>query len=65
MNGRQLADFGRAVRPDLIVLSITVCREGRDEPNRLEPGMAILTKPFAVDGLQGAYQLTLACGTAS
>jgi hypothetical protein len=34
MNGRQLADFGRTVRPDLKVLSITVCREGRDDPNQ-------------------------------
>ena len=35
-------------------------------PTGLEPGMAILTKPFAVDGLaKRAYQLTLACGTAS
>jgi CheY-like chemotaxis protein len=52
MNGRQLADFGRIARPDLKVLFITGYAEkaalGADA---LEQGMAILTKPFAMEGL--------------
>jgi CheY-like chemotaxis protein len=52
MNGRQLADFGRVARPDLRVLFITGYAEktvvGGD---KLEEGMGILTKPFAMDGL--------------
>jgi DNA-binding response OmpR family regulator len=52
MNGRQLADFGRVARPKLKVLFITGYAEknvvGSDQ---LEPGMGILTKPFAMEGL--------------
>jgi len=52
MNGRQLADFGRVARPKLKVLFITGYAEktvvGGD---KLEDGMGILTKPFAMDGL--------------
>jgi PAS domain S-box-containing protein len=52
MNGRQLADFGRTVRPALKILFITGYAEkavmGVDG---LDEGMAILTKPFAMDGL--------------
>ena len=51
MNGRQLADAGRVSRPELKVLFITGYR--RDRPalgqGQLAPGMAVLTKPFAVD----------------
>jgi hypothetical protein len=47
-----LADFGRVARPDLRVLFITGYAEktvvGGD---KLEEGMGILTKPFAMDGL--------------
>jgi CheY-like chemotaxis protein len=52
MNGRQLADFGRVARPNLKVLFITGYAEkavmGVD---RLDKGMAIVTKPFAMEGL--------------
>jgi len=52
MNGRQLADFGRTARPDLKVLFITgYAEKAAMGPTGLEPGMAILTKPFAMDGL--------------
>ena len=52
MNGRQIADAGRALRPDLGILFITgyaeaaVIRDGQ-----LDPGMGLLTKPFDMDRL--------------
>jgi CheY-like chemotaxis protein len=52
MNGRQLADAARAGRPDLHVLFITGFAENALLNNgQLEPGMAVLTKPFAIDAL--------------
>nr|WP_291846827.1 PAS domain-containing sensor histidine kinase [Bradyrhizobium sp.] len=52
MNGRQLADFGRTARPDLKVLFITGYAEKAAMGDvGLAAGMAILTKPFAMDGL--------------
>ncbi|WP_022721876.1 ATP-binding protein [Rhodopseudomonas sp. B29] len=52
MNGRQLADAGRQTRPNLNVLFITGFAENALLNNgQLEPGMAVLTKPFAVDTL--------------
>jgi PAS domain S-box-containing protein len=52
MNGRQLADFGRTARPDLKVLFITgYAEKAAMRAEGLESGMAILTKPFAMEGL--------------
>jgi len=52
MNGRQMADAGRVNRPDLNVLFITGFAENALLNNgQLEPGMTVLTKPFAVDVL--------------
>jgi PAS domain S-box-containing protein len=52
LNGRQLADAARAARPDLKVLFITGYAENAVLGNgRLEDGMHITTKPFAMDGL--------------
>ena len=52
MNGRQMADAGRKVRPDLKVLFITGYAENSAIGNgHLDPGMQVLTKPFAVDTL--------------
>ncbi len=52
LNGRQLADAARATRPDLKVLFITGYAENAlITDGHLEPGMAILTKPFAIDAL--------------
>jgi len=52
MNGRQMADAGREVRPNLKTLFITGYAEnavfGRSQ---LGPGMQVLTKPFVVDTL--------------
>ncbi|MBP0447845.1 response regulator [Roseomonas sp. SSH11] len=52
MNGRQLAEAGRAVRPGLKVLFITGYAENAViNHGHLEPGMHMLTKPFAMDTL--------------
>jgi PAS domain S-box-containing protein len=49
MNGRQLADAARVTRPNLKVLFITGFAENAAVGNgHLEPGMEILTKPFAM-----------------
>jgi DNA-binding response OmpR family regulator len=50
LNGRQMAEAARANRPDLKVLFITGYGENAAISNgHLEPGMHVLTKPFAVD----------------
>jgi len=52
MNGRQLANAARAVRPGLKVLFITGYAEQAVMGNvQLDAGMQILTKPFALDVL--------------
>jgi light-regulated signal transduction histidine kinase (bacteriophytochrome) len=50
MNGRQLADAARLHRPDLKVLFITGYAENAVLGGGiLEPGMQVITKPFAMD----------------
>ncbi|MGI4766623.1 MAG: response regulator, partial [Janthinobacterium lividum] len=52
MNGRQVADAARVLRPGLKVLFITGYAENAAVGNgHLDPGMAVLTKPFAMDDL--------------
>ena len=52
MNGRQVADAARTVRPDLKVLFITGYAENAAVgAGHLDPGMQVLTKPFAMDAL--------------
>jgi len=52
MNGRQMADAARETRPNLKVLFITGYAENAIIGNgRLEPGMHVLTKPFAMENL--------------
>lgn len=52
MNGRQLADAGRVLRPDLKVLFITGYAENAAIGHgHLETGMQVITKPFAVEVL--------------
>ena len=52
MNGRQVADAGRAVRPGLKVLFITGYAENAIVGSgQLEPGMQVLTKPFVMETL--------------
>ncbi|HZR71972.1 PAS domain-containing protein [Bradyrhizobium sp.] len=52
MNGRQIADAARLRRPDLKVLFITGYAENTAiKDGDLDPGMAILAKPFAMSAL--------------
>ena len=52
MNGRQVADAARAARPDLKVLFITGYAENAVlSHGHLDPGMHVLTKPFAMEVL--------------
>jgi PAS domain S-box-containing protein len=54
MNGRQVAEAARTYRPDLKVLFITGYAESAAMAHGfLEPGMELVTKPFAVDALAG------------
>jgi signal transduction histidine kinase/ActR/RegA family two-component response regulator len=53
LNGRQVADAARELRPDLRVLFITGYAENAVlNHGHIEPGMEVLTKPFAVDELR-------------
>ncbi|MBN0977923.1 response regulator [Pseudomonas hygromyciniae] len=50
MNGRQLAEIGRQIRPDLKVLFITGYAEhAAVRGGFLDPGMQLITKPFTFD----------------
>jgi PAS domain S-box-containing protein len=52
LNGRQMVDAARTSRPDLKVLFITGYADNATiSHGQLEPGMHILTKPFAMDRL--------------
>jgi DNA-binding response OmpR family regulator len=52
MNGRQLADAGRVLRPSLQTLFITGYAEhALVGDGALEPGMHVMTKPFEMDVL--------------
>jgi CheY-like chemotaxis protein len=57
MNGRQMADAGRAIRPGLKTLFITRYAETAVVGGgSLEPGMQVLTKPFSIDALAGSVR---------
>ena len=50
MNGRQLAEIGRQIRPDLKILFITGYAEhAAVRGGFLDPGMQLITKPFTFD----------------
>ena len=52
MNGRQMADAARVARPGLKVLFITGYAENAVlGDGHLDPGMHVLTKPFAIEAL--------------
>jgi len=52
MNGRQMVDLSRAVRPDLQVLFITgYAEQAVIGSGDLDPNMHIMTKPFSVERL--------------
>ena len=66
MNGRQMADAGRALRPGLKVIFITGYAENAVLGNGvLEPGMAIVTKPFSVDAMEARIGTMLDEGTST
>ena len=57
MNGRQLADAARQRRPDLKVLFITGYADALAVGNgHMEPGMQVMTKPFALETLAARVQ---------
>ena len=61
MNGRQVAEAGRALRPDLKILFITGYAENAAlNHGHLEPGMHVLTKPFAMDTLASRIKQLIA-----
>lgn len=52
LNGRQVADAARVMRPELKILFITGYAENSTiRHGQLEPGMSIMTKPFHLDML--------------
>jgi PAS domain S-box-containing protein len=51
LNGRQLADAGRALLPDLPVLLITGYAGDAIAPGALPPGFSVLAKPFTLETL--------------
>ncbi len=60
MNGRQLAEAARVARPALRVLFITGYAESTVlSHGDLPAGMAVLTKPFAMDALQSAIRASM------
>ena len=63
LNGRQLADQARETRPDLKVLFITGYAENATLSGFLEPGMEMITKPFAIEALATRVQEMLTAGT--
>ena len=53
LNGRQVAEAARGLRADLRILFITGYAENAVlNHGHIEPGMEVLTKPFAVDDLR-------------
>ncbi len=62
MNGRQLADAALVARPDLKILFITGYAENAVFGERpLQPGMYIVTKPFALETLGRRIKEIIGC----
>lgn len=60
LDGRQVIEAARQGRPDLKVLFMTGYAENATAAaGFLDPGMALITKPFSVEGLIGRIQETL------
>lgn len=63
MNGRQMADAARVGRPDLKILFITGYAENAVVGNGfLDPGMHVMTKPFAMEALAGRIKALITAG---
>lgn len=59
LNGRQLADFARKLRPGLPILLITGYAGSAIEPTVLPEGMELIYKPFAMETLAGRVMASL------
>lgn len=60
LNGRQVADAARALRPDLKILFVTGYAENAVlNHGHIEHGMEVLTKPFAVEELRRRVSILL------
>jgi PAS domain S-box-containing protein len=60
LNGRQMADEARLLRPGLKVIFMTGYAENALSPQGfLEPGMALITKPFSMDVLAAKIRTTM------
>ena len=60
MNGRQVADAARELRPDLKVLFVTGYAENAVLGNgHLAPGMQVVTKPFDLAQLSRRIRLLM------
>jgi CheY-like chemotaxis protein len=63
LNGRQMADAGRVHRAGLKVLFVTGYADGAVlSHHHLEPGMRVLTKPFAIEALAARVRDLIAAG---
>jgi PAS domain S-box-containing protein len=63
MNGRQVADAARVLRPELEVLFITGYAENAVVGNgQLDAGMHVMTKPFAMEALASRIRELIAKG---
>jgi PAS domain S-box-containing protein len=61
LNGRQVADAARLVRPRLKVIFMTGYAENTASAHGfLEPGMTMITKPFGMDVLSAKIRATIA-----
>ncbi|MBW3618107.1 MAG: response regulator, partial [Proteobacteria bacterium] len=65
LNGRQVADAARRLRPTLQVLFMTGYAENAAVAGGfLEPGMAMVTKPFAMEALASRIRQMIEAGSA-
>jgi CheY-like chemotaxis protein len=63
LNGRHLADMARQIRPRLKVLFITgYAEQAVLNSGQLEPGMRVMTKPFAISALASRIETILMAG---
>jgi PAS domain S-box-containing protein len=64
MNGRQVADAARRTRPELRVLFVTGYAENAAVGNgHLDPGMEVITKPFAMAEFESKVRALVPGGT--
>ena len=60
LNGRQVAEAARTLRPDIKVLFITGYAENAVfNHGHLAPGMQVLTKPFGIEALASRVRLLI------